>query len=178
MAAQHTAFSLRPVVSDDAPRIAELIGDWGVARWLSSPPYPYRVADAMEFLRKLPELLGPNGRFEVVEIDGKLAGIVSIEPRSRGMEIAYWLGRPYWGRGIMTRAAKTLTQDFFANLRETKLNSGYFSGNIGSWLIQRRLGFEATCEVSVFNRAQGKPLSLVQTVLTRSRFEATQHRTM
>ena len=165
------AFLLRPVATDDAAAIAELVGDWEVARWLSAVPHPYTLVDAAEFLARQTKFDTPGACCEAIIVDGRFAGIVGIDARRRGLEIGYWLGRSYWGRGIMGRAAARQTSTFFATSDETLLNSGYFSDNEASAAIQRRLGFVTTGEGLLFNRAQGKRLPHVETVLTRARFE-------
>ncbi len=167
-----TEFMLRPLAAADASRIAALIGDWEVARWLAMPPYPYVLRDAEEFIASATPAAQPEGcRRDAIEIDGQLAGIVSIDRRSVGYNLGFWLGRPFWGNGVMTRAATTLTRDFFAKPGDTALNSGYFSGNERSWSIQRRLGFQVTGEGQLFNRPHGQQLPHVETRLTRVRWE-------
>jgi hypothetical protein len=37
----------------DLPRLAELIGDWEVARWLVAVPYPYQLKDAEDFYERM-----------------------------------------------------------------------------------------------------------------------------
>ena len=172
MVGDASIFRLRPVLPGDAARIAELIGDWEVVRWLSTPPHPYSQADAEQFVAR-DEALPPFCTL-AIEIDGALGGIAAVDQRARGANLGYWLGRPYWGRGIMTRAAGRLTRDFFANSQESRLNSGYFSGNVASMSIQRRLGFETTGEGLLFSRSQGKRLPHIETTLTRAKFEAMQ----
>ena len=163
--------TLRPLAATDASRIAELIGDWQVARWLSSPPHPYALADATVFLTETIGTAIAPARQEVIEVDGVFAGMIGIEPTSRGLNLGYWLGRSYWGRGIMSSAAARLTRDFFANSRETHLMSGYFSGNDTSWAIQRRLGFTFVENGLLMNRPQGKRMAHVLTRLTRAQFQ-------
>ena len=171
MAKPDATFALRPVALTDASRIAELIGDWEVVRWLSGPPYPYATEDAEEFLGTV-TASDPSGpeHTAAIEIDGQLAGVVGIDRRSRGYNIGYWLGRPYWGRGVMSRAAAALTRDFFANSTENHLMSGYFSGNMASWAIQQKLGFEFVEDGLLMNRPHGRRMPHVLTRLTRSRF--------
>ena len=172
MKVSDTAFRRRPLAKTDAAPIAELIGDWQVVRWLSGPTYPYSKADAEAFLGK--SLDGSSThpeRTEAIEVDGRLAGVVGIDRRSQGFNIGYWLGRAYWGHGVMTRAAAALTRDFFANSNENHLMSGYFSGNMASWTIQRKLGFEFVEDGLLMNRAHGKRLPHILTRLTRARFE-------
>lgn len=170
------AFTLRPLASTDAARIAELIGDWEVARWLSSPPHPYSVADATEFLATaIPQHQAGQSRTEAILVDGLFAGMIGIEPNSRGLNFGYWLGKAYWGQDLMTRAATILTRDFFAKSSDAPLISGYFSGNEASWAIQQRLGFAFVEDGLLFNRAHGKRLPHVLTRLTRARYESRTH---
>ncbi len=171
MSAARSDFVLRPLAPGDAEGIAALIGDWEVVRWLSAPPYPYALADAEAFLAAsaLAEANG-DGRTRAIAIDGAFAGMVGIDRRGQGMNLGYWLGRPYWRRSIMSRAAARVAADFFANSGENVLNSGYFSGNEASAAIQQKLGFIVTGDGMLFNRPVGKRLPHVTTVLTRGRF--------
>lgn len=169
-----TDLALRPLMPTDASRVAELIGDWEVARWLAMPPYPYSVSDATAFLERTIGSAATPVRTVVIEVDGQLAGLIGIDRSSGGLDLGYWLGRAYWGRGIMTRAAFEMTCDFFAKTDETHLLSGYFSGNEASWAIQKRLGFEFAKDGLLMNRPQGKRLPHVSTQLTRARFQRMQ----
>ena len=91
---------LRPVRAADAKDIAEGIGEWEVIRWLTSPPWPYTLADA-EWYANQETMDGKYG----IEIDGAVRGNVSI---SQELEIGYWLAIPYHGHGYMTEAASAL----------------------------------------------------------------------
>lgn len=168
----NAAFVLRPLVVGDAPRIAALIGEWDVVRWLSMPPYPYALRDAEEFIAHVLGAQMPVGhRTKAISIDGQLVGVIGIDQRAVGPNLGYWLSRSLWGRGVMTAAATLLTRDFFNTTRADVLTSGYFSGNEASSAIQRRLGFQVTGEGQLFNRPHGRHLPHVETVLTQSRFE-------
>lgn len=173
MAAGLPDFVLRPLAPDDAECIARLIGDWEVVRWLSAPPYPYALSDAEAFIaaNRQAEAAG-DSRTRAIDVDGAFAGMAGVDRRSLGMNLGYWLGRRYWGCGIMSRAAVLMVADFFANSSEDVLNSGYFSGNEASAAIQRKLGFVETGEDALFNRPAGKRLPHVQTVLTRNSYMA------
>ncbi len=167
------AFVLRPLDARDAPQIAALLGDWEVVRWLAMPPHPYAVRDANEFIANAKAAAIADGcRTEAIAISGALAGIISIDLRSVGHNLGFWLGRSFWGHGIMTAAATEMTRDFFASSREDVLTSGFFSGNEASCAVQQRLGFQVTGEGSLFNRPHGKHLPHVDTALTRARFDS------
>jgi RimJ/RimL family protein N-acetyltransferase len=167
-------FALRPPQVSDAPRIAELIGDWEVVRWLAMPPYPYTLGDAEAFIAHATSAPQAEGcRMEAIDIGGQLAGVVSIDLRAVGYNLGFWLGRPYWRRGVMTAAATELTRDFFATSSHSMLTSGYFSGNEASWAIQQRLGFQPVGgEGKLFNRPHGTHLLHVETALSRARWDS------
>ncbi len=97
---------LRPLRLSDAPRIAALCADFEVARTTARIPHPYTLADAEAFLAS-GETLDPDleARFALEHPDEGLVGILSFfgEP-APATEIGYWLGRPYWGAGLMTEA--------------------------------------------------------------------------
>jgi RimJ/RimL family protein N-acetyltransferase len=167
------AFTIRPLQASDAPRMAALIGNWEVVRWLALPPYPYHVRDAEAFIARIAAAPQQDGcRMQAIQIDGQFAGAVSIDQRGVGYNLGFWLGRPYWRQGVMTAAATALTRDFFATPAHGMLTSGYFSGNEASWAIQRRLGFQQVgAEGRLFNRPHGTHLPHVDTALSRARWE-------
>lgn len=162
---------LRPLATDDAASIAELIGDWEVVRWLSAPPYPYALADAEFFIEAdlASRATSPDRRWAMT-LRGQFAGVIGIELRKDGPNLGYWLGRAHWGQRFMTEAASAVARHFFTDPANMRLVSGYFAGNAASWSIQERLGFLKIRENMVFNRPNGAELPHVQTELTRARY--------
>jgi RimJ/RimL family protein N-acetyltransferase len=99
---------LRAPRRSDAARIAALCSDFDVARTTARLPHPYSLADAEAFLASGDGLdPGLEARFALEHPEEGLVGILSFfgEP-APGTEIGYWLGRPYWGAGLMTEAVK------------------------------------------------------------------------
>ncbi len=171
---KHPRLRLRPLCAADATDIARLISNREVLRWLVRPPSPYGVADATAFITlhlTTPEAERPMVRAISFADDAQLIGIASIESGARGPELGYWLGQSYWGRGLMSEAARALTQHFFANPDNMALQSAYISGNEASAAIQRRLGFEIQSVGTVHSRPLGIQVSDVKTRLTRARHE-------
>lgn len=80
----------------------------------------------------------PSFIVRTVEADGEVAGYVSAFPRDNRSEIAYWLGREYWGRGI----GKAAVEAFLRLHRERPVFGTVAVRNIGSLAILRRCGFE------------------------------------
>lgn len=103
--AETSRLHLRSLEKEDLPRLAELIGDWDVAKWLSSAPYPYAIKDAEDFYAKM--LSGyqqgvPEYFVLSLKSDDILIGAVGLHPsnvpnpKSGEIELGYWLGKPFW----------------------------------------------------------------------------------
>ncbi len=56
-------------------------------------------------------------------------------------ELGYWLGVPYWGRGIMPEAAEEMLRHAFEDLGVKKVWAGYYDGNDKSRRVQEKCGF-------------------------------------
>lgn len=97
---------LRPLRASDAPRIADLCSDFEVARTTARIPHPYALRDAEDFLALTADR---NPAREVdFALDHPVEGLVGLlgffGESAPASEIGYWLGRPYWGAGLMTEA--------------------------------------------------------------------------
>ena len=57
-------------------------------------------------------------------------------------ELGYWLGAPYWGKGIMTEAANEILRYAFEELKLERVWCGYFDKNERSKRVQEKLGFK------------------------------------
>ena len=56
-------------------------------------------------------------------------------------ELGYWVGAPYWGRGIGPEAAEEMLRHGFADLRLSRIWCAYYYGNERSKRVQQKLGF-------------------------------------
>ena len=74
-------------------------------------------------------------------IELKLNGHTDLTERDDECELGYWLGKPFWGQGIMPEAAKEMLRHAFEDLGMTKVWVGYYEGNAKSKRVQEKLGF-------------------------------------
>ena len=56
-------------------------------------------------------------------------------------ELGYWIGKPFWGQGLIPEAAKEIIRHGFENLGMKKIWCGYYDGNNKSKRVQEKLGF-------------------------------------
>ena len=76
--------------------------------------------------------------------DGEFAGcieIMHISDTNRNCELGYWLGKPFWSRGIMTEAVREMIRHGFEELGVRTIWCEYYEGNIGSRRVQEKCGF-------------------------------------
>lgn len=98
------AVSLRHHVHEDAEQLAVLLNDPDVTEMTSTIPYPYARSDAEAFLSAACYDDGNTIR-RAIDWQGVLVGSIGLGPRPGGAEeIGYWIGKPYWGKGIASAA--------------------------------------------------------------------------
>ena len=56
-------------------------------------------------------------------------------------ELGFWLGVPFWGRGIIPEASRELLGHGFEDLGLARIWCGYYDGNIKSKRAQEKIGF-------------------------------------
>jgi 8-oxo-dGTP diphosphatase len=147
--AQTQRLTLRALRKDELPRMVELIGVWDVVRWLSVVPFPYRMRDAEEFYADMePHNKTDTPQFFVMALkkdDLLLGGIGLHPPRNPGaekgeIEIGYWLGRPYWGHGLMAEATQAVLAHAFARPTTRAVSATADLENIASQKVLRKMG--------------------------------------
>jgi RimJ/RimL family protein N-acetyltransferase len=57
-------------------------------------------------------------------------------------ELGYWIGAPYWGRGLIPEASREMLRHAFEDLGMKKVWCGYYDGNEKSRRVQEKLGFK------------------------------------
>jgi [ribosomal protein S5]-alanine N-acetyltransferase len=143
--------SLRPFAASDAAQVAELAGDWDVARMCARLPHPYREQDAQQWFATLPKARaeGVGFTFAITTAQDGVVGAIGLERRTPGdpLTLGYWLGKPHWGRGYATEAGATVLAHATEDLGATHYRSEHFVENTPSGAVLRKLGFAYTGDV-------------------------------
>ncbi|MGW4568805.1 GNAT family N-acetyltransferase [Streptomyces sp. NPDC004561] len=135
MTDEHGEVGLRDVTDDDLYVLLAHEHDPEAVRRSRFTPRP---RDA--FLRHWRErVLGdPDCLVRTVTVGGEVAGSVVSWTQDGRRFVGYWLGRPYWGRGVGTRAL-----GLFLELERVRpLYADPFTGNTASVRLLERHGFE------------------------------------
>ncbi len=56
-------------------------------------------------------------------------------------ELGYWIGKPFWGQGLIPEASRELLRHAFDDLGMERIWCGYYEGNLKSRRVQDKLGF-------------------------------------
>ncbi len=139
---------LRPVTLDDAAPMARLADDIDIARMTTSIPHPFHVADAEGFIARMAAADRAREALFGVELPAEgLIGLVGLHPNDQDrVEVGYWLGRPYWGRGYMTEAVERVLIWAREEWGRGVLASGHFADNPASAAVLIKAGLLYTGE--------------------------------
>lgn len=64
------------------------------------------------------------------------------------VELGYWIGEEYWGRGYATEASKRIVQHAFEDLNINEIYASYRVENAQSKRVLEKLGFEFHSELT------------------------------
>lgn len=115
-------------------------------RWLPWVDATRSVDDTMRFIEHGLEQFAAGDGFHVgVWYRGALAGVAGyhgIDHANEKTSLGYWLGEPYQGRGLMTRACAALVDNAFGTFGLHRVEIRCATENLRSRAIPERLGFE------------------------------------
>ena len=135
--------SLRPFVAADAPTVRRLAGEREVSRTTLNIPHPYPEGAAEQWIASLaPAFVERTGAAWAIVHAGDLVGTVSlgINPQDLVAELGYWIGVPWWNRGIATEAADAVVHYGFAHLGLRRIQSRHLTSNPASGAVMRKIG--------------------------------------
>lgn len=142
---QGDGFTLRRWRAEDARWLLRHANDAQVVRGLSERfPHPYRREDAWRFLAG--EVVDLNDPVFAIDIDGRACGGIGAHPRlgERGgsAELGYWLGRRYWGQGLMSRVVAAYVPWVMDHLQLHRMQANVLDINPASARVLLKNGFQ------------------------------------
>jgi ribosomal-protein-alanine N-acetyltransferase len=146
---------VRPWRVGDAAALTTHANNANIARQLRDRfPHPYTARDARAFIKACAGTgTRPPTSFAIV-VDGEAAGAVGIMPGADverfSAEVGYWLGEPFWGRGITLEAVQLVSAYAFDTCKLLRLFALPFADNHRSLRVLEKAGYtrEATLRAS------------------------------
>ncbi|HJZ29479.1 MAG TPA: GNAT family N-acetyltransferase [Hyphomicrobiaceae bacterium] len=157
---------LRPFQTADAPQFARLAGDWAVASMTSDIPHPFDAEQALAWLKPA----RGEVRFAIVGDGGQLIGGAGYYRRPSGIaELGFWLGKPWWGQGYATEAARAVLAHGSRDRRLPGFSSAHFVDNPASGRVLAKLGFTPVERIPIACAARGYHVDAITYRLERHR---------
>lgn len=138
---------LRPWQEEDAEALYRYAKDPAVgpaAGW----PVHTSVENSREIIRGI--LSAPETYAVVLRETGEPIGSVGLMRGKQSnldigedeAELGYWIGKPYWGQGLIPEAAQALMEYGFEQLQFKVIWCGCFAENTKSMRVQEKCGFQ------------------------------------
>ena len=136
---------LRSWQESDAESLYTYASDPAVGPPAGWPPHT-SVENSREIIKTA---LSGAETYAVCLKDGKTIGSVGLHlngstdmtDRDDECELGYWIGKPFWGQGLIPEASRELLRHAFVDLGMRSVWCGYYEGNEKSRKVQTKLGF-------------------------------------
>ena len=89
---------------------------------------------------------------KTIVAEGQVAGHISCYPHGENMEVTYWLGREFWGRGLATQALNRMLHLVVAR----PIFARAATDNVGSIRVLEKCGFEIIGKNKDFANGRGE----------------------
>ena len=155
---------LRPWCEDDAENLYKYASDPDVgypAGWKAHTS----VENSREIIRSV---LSKREVYAVCLRDGTPVGSIGLHlngdtdmtDRNDECELGYWIGKDFWGRGLIPEASAEIMRYAFEELGVRAVWCGYYEGNFKSCRVQEKLGF------LYHHKTEGVEVPLLQEIRT------------
>lgn len=151
---------LRAPAPGDASAMAALMADYDIARMTSRVPHPYGLADAEAFIEKVQDNDPDRDCNFLIEHEdhGLVGGLGFFTPPGEPLEVGYWIGRPWWGRGFASEALGGALSWARNGWKKRYVTAGHFADNPASGAVLCKAGFLYTGRVEEkHSLARGAP---------------------
>lgn len=139
---------LRPWREEDAEALYKYASDPDIGTIAGWPPHT-SVENSLEIIQTV--FSAPETYAVVLKDTGEPIGCCGImfaeslhtsDMKHREAEIGYWIGKPYWGQGLIPEAVKALLSRCFNDLALDAVWCGYYDGNVKSKRVCEKCGFK------------------------------------
>ena len=140
-------WQIRSYRSEDAEALARYANNRNVSRNLRDAfPYPYTLPHAETWIDLVAQQATETD-FAIAS-EAELIGGIGLQTQRdvhrRSGEIGYWLGEPFWGRGIATAVLRAFTEYAFEQFDLVRVYGYVYEWNPASARVLEKVGYQ--CE--------------------------------
>ena len=144
---------LRNLDLKDKSQIANLLNNKNIWDNLRNVvPYPYNQNDAEDFIKYVRKDKAQH--IFAIDYNNTFCGVIGLilqhDVYEKSAEVGYWLGEPFWNKGIMSKALELITEYGFNELKLVRIYTGVFEYNIASMKVLEKNGY---LEEGIFKKA-------------------------
>jgi len=136
---------LRNVHINDVPSILKYANNKAISDNVLNIPNPYLEDEVLYWIEMAQQGFKKNVRYAFainLTENWELIGVIglSIDKDHNKAELGFWVGEPFWGRGIMTEAAEEILKFGFGKLNLNKIYATHFIDNPASGKVLSKNG--------------------------------------
>ncbi|MBP7273279.1 MAG: GNAT family N-acetyltransferase [Saprospiraceae bacterium] len=144
-------FELRPWAKTDVEHLVLYANNSNIARFMTNQfPHPYTAEAAHRFI----EMTAQHSPTQIfaIDINSVAIGGIGIHPQTdimcKNAELGYWLGEPFWGKGIITAAVREMVNYGFDTFEITRIFARPFGNNLASQKVLEKVGFQLEARIT------------------------------
>ena len=152
-------FKIRQFQPEDAESLARFGNNDKIARNLRNAfPHPFSIENAIWYINNYG--VKPGQCVKAIAVNGEAVGTIGVimqdDIHCKSAELGYWLGEPFWNKGIVSAAIKEMCEFIFAEYDIVRIYAEVFSYNIGSQKALEKAGFqlEGILKRSIYKNGQ------------------------
>lgn len=145
---QTTRLLLRKLEYEDLSALVTYANNLKISQRIINIPYPYREPDAALRLGFVARGFKEKTRYVfaiILKESHTLIGEISLhllDKKKQSAQLAYWLGEPFWNKGLTTEAAAAVVSFGFEQLKLDLIYADCRDDNPASERILQRIGLE------------------------------------
>jgi RimJ/RimL family protein N-acetyltransferase len=156
---------LSPIRRNDIDQLVKYLNDEEIYNNTLTIPLPYTKEDGEFFVnlcKKKRRKYGKDINWTIRNKNKELIGSCGFQMKygrnSKKDEIGYWLARPYWNKGIITKVVNKLCEIGFKKFGLTRIEATVFIHNDASCRVLEKAGFKL---VGIFRKSVKKGNKLI-----------------
>lgn len=159
---------LRKIDIDDIPSLVKYGNNKKIADNVFSIPFPYQEPDAVFRIKYVNDGFKNKSRYVfsiILKETSEFIGEISLHMDKDIAQLGYWIGEPFWNKGIATEATGTVLKFGFEKLNLSRIFATCYEENEGSLKVLIKNGMVQ----------ESKNGSVLQFGLSRQEYEAEKH---
>lgn len=132
---------------EDAASLSEILNNKNILNNLRDGlPYPYTKKDGEEYITAMLSADKTKTFAFAITVNNQVVGSIGVfrcdNIHFRTAEMGYYIGEPYWGKGIGTNAVKQICSYVFEHSDIIRIFAEPFSYNTASCRVLEKAGFQ------------------------------------